>query len=945
MRKAFRILGWVAVIAIGLLLLAIVGLWLFFPVEKAKEMAVEKGSAQLGRTIEVEDADISFWGGLGVKLGNVTVGNPAAMPEGQLLKAENVDVKLRILPLLTGNYKIDRLVINRPEITMLKRSDGVNNYTFETLEKKAPPELAEKAPPEAKAAAVAVTFDKLVINHGSLSYVDDSSDVSFSLSDLNLSTSLTSPRKNLYRTSGEITIASAVLPKNVPLPPLALKLEYSADYDLDGKLVTFDKTDLLLNKLKFALKGSISDPTGELKSKVTVKSEKISVADFLSLIPPEKLEATKDISVTGDFALDLDVEYDPASVDTLTYYGTAVVTAMNVSHKEVPGEFRFKRALIDFKNDNLRFNIEEGYFDGKPVKGHLVVDNFSDPTVNGELAGTLNLAYMQPFLPVEGAHQVAGESEFDIKLSGKTNDFTAMNFSGSVKVAGGKYSSSLLFEPVESFDLDVYFDNRLTHVKKLTGRMKSGNLSFEGRLNDLVPYFLADSVARRAIQPTVDGTISGKVDLAIANAFLPPKGKPELKGEMETRLKLAGILTEYDKLQPSGTLTIRKASYTDSLLPEPVTLFEADMAIAPDTITIKNMTARFVSSDASFSGKLANPFPYLLPMEGIDRTQVKKPIFLFKLSSHRFDTDKMFPEAVPGSGENRATISLDSVSTFILPDIDGQGTFEADTVVYSRVEFTSLQGKIRIHDRKLECYDATGKVYSGDVSGRTTIDLNDFSQPRYTGDFKATNVEANDFVSRFTRFGGLLFGKINLEGDYSAAGWEPQEFIQSLNMNSAYTQLEGKLVTTGVAYSLLKQLADEAGQTLDKEQALKDLKTNIVVQDGRVGLDGLKTRLGKLGDVELGGFYGLLSNQIDFKGTILLSEEWTQKLFSQKGVVSGLAGLLTDKSVNRVKLPIVIGGTPDKPELKVDYEGVTKSIGEDLKKDAGDLLKGLIKKK
>ncbi|UCG60578.1 MAG: AsmA family protein [Candidatus Zixiibacteriota bacterium] len=945
MRRAVKVIGWVAGIIIGVLILAIIGLWLFFPVEKAKDMAVEKGSAQLGRTITVESADISFWGGLGVKLGNVTVGNPPEMAEGQLLTAENVDVKLRILPLLTGNYKIDRLVINHPEISMVKRRDGVNNFTFKTLEKKAPPELAEKAAPEAKAAAVAVTFDKLVINHGSLTYVDDSSGVSFGLNDLDLSTSLTSPRKNLYRSSGEISIASAVLPADLPLPPLSLKLNYHADYDFDAKLITFDETELELSKLKFDLKGDVSDPTGQLKSKMTVKSAKISVGDFLSLLPPEKLEATRDITITGDFALDLDLEYDPNNIDTLTYYGTAVVTGMNLTHREVSGEFKFKRALIDFKNNNLRFNIEEGYFDSKPVKGHLVVDNFSDPTVNGELAGTLNLAYLQPFLPAEGGHQVAGESQFDLKLSGKTNDFAAMNFSGSVKVAGGKYSSALLFEPVESFDLDVYFDNRLTHVKKLTGRMKSGNLAFEGRLNDLVPYFLADSVTRPVIHPTIDGEISGKVDLAIANGFLPPKGDPELNGQLETRIKLTGVLTQYDKLKPGGTLSIRQASYTDSLLPEPVTHFEADMVISPDTITISNMTARFVSSDATFSGKLANPFPYLLPVEGVDRTEVKKPIFLFKLSSHRFDTDKMFPEAVPGSGENRATMSLDSVSTFILPDIDGLGTFEADTIIYSGVELTSIQGKIKIHDRKIECYDAIGKVYTGDVAGNTTIDLNDFAQPRYSGEFKASNVEANDFISRFTRFGGMVFGKVNLEGDYAARGWEPTDFIKSLNMNSAYTQLEGKLVTSGVVYSLLNELAEQAGQSFNNEQALKDLKTNILVKDGRVGLDKLKTKLGKVGDVELGGFYGLLSNEIDFSGTILLSEEWTQKLFSQKGLLSGLAGLLTDKSVNRVKLPIAFGGTPNKPEFKIDYDALTESLGDDLKKDAGDLLKNLFKKK
>jgi len=946
MRRIIRIIGWIAAVVVVLIVLAVAGLWLFFPVEKAKNLAVERFSAQLDRTVTIDDAQISFWGGLGIELGNVAVGNPPGFDEGNFLTAENVDVKLQILPLLRGEYRVDRLVINRPEITLVKREDGTNNYTFEKAEKEAekkvPPEVIQKAPPEAKAAAMAVSFDRLEIKDGRLSYRDDSSQVSFGLNGLDLSTRLTTPRAGYYQTSGNVSVDSVAIVTDYPLPPLKVALEYTGDYDIASKRITFEETSLRLNNIKMVLKGELADPLGQMKGKVNVKSEKVTVADLFKLLNEKQLESVKDIRIAGDFGLDVDVEYDVQTEDTLVYYGTATVTSMKLSHKDVPGEFELKRALVDFKNDNLRFNVEDAYFDGKPVKGHMVVDNFDDPVVNGELAGVLNLAYVQPFLPAEDEHVLSGVTEFDVKLSGKTRDFSAMSFSGSLQVTGGSYRSLLMFEPIESFDLDVYFDNRLTNVKKLSARLPSGNLQFNGRLNDLVPYFMADSLTRKNVNPTIDGSLSGSVNLAVANTFLPPKGAPELNGELSLNLALAGSLVQYEKLRPSGRLTIRDGSYMDSLLPEPITHFEADMNITPDTIDIKSMTARFVSSDASFSGKLADPFPYLLPMEGVDRSQAKKPMFLFKLSSHRFDTDKLFPEAVPGSGENRASVSLDSVSTIILPDIDGQGTFEADTVIYSQVELTSLRGKIKIHDRIIECYDATGKVYTGDIAGSTTIDLNDFNRPVYTGDFQATNVEADDFVSRFTKFGGYLFGKVNMEGNYQAEGWEPDEFLNSLTMNSASSMKQGKVMTSGVVFSAISGLASKAGESFDKEQPLRDLITNVVVQDGKVSVDALKTTLGKVGDVELDGFYSF-AGEISYSGTILLSKEWSQKLMSQQGLLGSLAGLLTDKSVERVKLPIIFGGTLDKPTFDVDYAALTKNVGDNLKDEAGNLLKKLKK--
>jgi hypothetical protein len=199
-------------------------------------------------------------------------------------------------------------------------------------------------------------------------------------------------------------------------------------------------------------------------------------------------------------------------------------------------------------------------------------------------------------------------------------------------------------------------------------------------------------------------------------------------------------------------------------------------------------------------------------------------------------------------------------------------------------------------------------------------------------------------VSRFSKFGGHLFGKVNLNGSYQASGWEPDEFMNSLTMNAKADVHEGKMVTSGLLYSAISGLAKNAGQSFEREQPLKGLNTDVVVKDGKVGLDKLKTRIGNMGDLELGGFYSF-SGDVEYKGSILLSRDWTAKLLSQKGLLSGLAGLFTDKSVERIKLPIAIGGTVDKPAVNIDYSALTKDVGDKLTKDADDFLKGLFKKK
>jgi hypothetical protein len=384
--------------------------------------------------------------------------------------------------------------------------------------------------------------------------------------------------------------------------------------------------------------------------------------------------------------------------------------------------------------------------------------------------------------------------------------------------------------------------------------------------------------------------------------------------------------------------------YSDSLLPEPIRRFDAELRLSPDTIAVNRMNVKFVSSDASFFGTLSKPFPYLLPLRNLDRSKMAKPFFQFKLASTRFDCDKLFPEVTPGAGEAIARKPLDSLPSIIVPDVDGQGTFEFDTLIYDKIEFTQIKGKAKIYNRKIDAYEVNGKAYTGTVSGKTTVDLSDFENPKYVGAFQAMQIEADDFITRFTPFGGHLFGKMNFSGQYNAAGWEPDQFLNSLTLDGDGIMAEGKLVTSGALYSSINGLAEKVGQTFDKEQALKTLKSKVAIKDGKIWLQGLQTILGNVGDVDLAGFYGF-DGRIGYTGTLLLSKEMTAGLLAKGGLLAGLAGALSDRSTQRIKVPITVSGTSAAPKVEVDFSNAGKGLQQNLNQKTDDLLKGILKKK
>ena len=718
MKNIKKVFKWFLLVSLAVIILSIVSLWLFFPVEKAKQYAIDKGEALLERTISIETASVSFWGGIGIQLENVTINNPEGFNDELLLQAKNFDVKLEILPLLSGNFSVDRLIIREPQISLHKNEDGTNNFTFPKLEEKTPPEIVDGVSSETKTAVAIVTFDKIEIKEGDLSYIDDSTKTKVLLNKFSLQSSLSHPFENQYLSEGKISIASLSLANDLHLPDVKIQLEYEVQYDQRESSILISNTELAINNIQTKIDGTIENLFSTREAKLTIKSENAQINELLSFVPKEKMEVLSQYQLDGK--LDFDIGIDNRS-DGFTYFGTVLLRDLNVAHSEIPGKLICDEVLVDVKENNLRFSIKKGEFDGKPIKGHLTIDNFEDPLINGAFAGSLNLKYLEPFLPAEKNHTFAGDADFNIKTSGKIADLANLKFNGEVQSEQVSYNSSFMVEPIDSMSLQIYFDNDIVSIKKLAAKTKSGNFTLDGRITSLIQYLMSDSSNVKSINPTIDASLSGNLKLSMLQELLPPKGNPELTGDLMVNVRLSGALNDYSLFKPFGEVTISNGSYNDDLLPEKIKKFDAQLSILPDTIFVQNLQTQFETSDANFKGKLIDPFPFLFPIKDLDRSKYKKPEFVFTFSSTRFDIDKLFPEAVPGVGEEKPTVSLDSVSTVILPDIDGRGTFTIDTLIYSKVELTSMKGNVKIQDKKIECYEVSGNVYSGKVMGIRTM--------------------------------------------------------------------------------------------------------------------------------------------------------------------------------------------------------------------------------
>ena len=382
-------------------------------------------------------------------------------------------------------------------------------------------------------------------------------------------------------------------------------------------------------------------------------------------------------------------------------------------------------------------------------------------------------------------------------------------------------------------------------------------------------------------------------------------------------------------------------SYADKNLPDTLEKLNGTVVFDPDSVVVEKATAKFGGGDVTLTGKMVDHLPYFLPAEKENRENLKKPTFTFAAHSSRVDVDRLFPLASPGaSGPGGRAAVPDTLAP--IPNILGQGTIRADTLIYSRVPFTEVVGKVRLRNRVLECYDVSGRVYGGGVTGKVTVDLNNLNDPGYGGDFKAVDIEANSFLTRFIRPEPGCYRENGDDREFqrprARSGQDQEHPDHGFDRRGDQRQAGARPVRQLV----LGYSGGGVGQSLDKEQALKDLTTLIKVEDGRVGLESFQSKLGNFGDLTLGGSYGF-DGGLDYQGALLLTKEQTARLYATGGLTGSVARLFGDKA-ERLRLPLTVEGTMTRPQMQLDFSELTNNLKSQLQRDSDDSKDKLDKK-
>ncbi len=134
----------------------------------------ERASAALGRPISFDEIGVSFRGGLGARVGNVSIGDDPAFSKDKFLEVGRADVVVKIWPALFGRYEVDRVVLAAPKVNVIRTKDGFN---FDSIGQSVDRPVPGTAAPDTGASSgdagtLPLLVSVLRISDGRLSFTD-----------------------------------------------------------------------------------------------------------------------------------------------------------------------------------------------------------------------------------------------------------------------------------------------------------------------------------------------------------------------------------------------------------------------------------------------------------------------------------------------------------------------------------------------------------------------------------------------------------------------------------------------------------------------------------------------------------------------------------------------------------------------------------------------------
>jgi AsmA protein len=587
MKKFLVVIAAVVVLAVG----AILVLPMLVPTERIRDEIIAQVKANTGRDLSIRGRlMVSVFPSLSLQVTDVGLSNPPGFAAGDMVRLGALDLKLKLVPILSGRVEVDSFVLVDPVIKLEIDQQGRNNWTFAAA---TPPTQPVKTEPTATGASplAGLQLGDVHVTNGSLLWHDARSNSQEQVSAINLAVHLPSidtpltakgdlkwqgktidlgldlakPRALLDGSVSDLNLTVSADPMKVAFKGSIDngKGAVSGDVDLGvgsvrnlvqwmttqplpapsggfgplsvkGRLaagnasVSFTKAAIALDTIKAA--GDVSVDTSAARPAVRGRLD-VETLDLTPYLPPEDKSATAKSSAGGrkDWS---DEAIDATGLKALDLDFVLSVQAVKARTVQI-GRSAVKMVI---NNGHLTADLTDLALYQGTGKGRLAVDG-SAPGIGLDAAFTLTSLNAEPFLvDVAGFDRLSGTASTTLQLAGKGRSERQL-----VSDLGGKGQVSFVNGAIKGINLAAMVRNVTSAFSDTGGAQKTDFAELSGSWTMAKGVLTNKDLALKSPLLRVEG--NGTVDLPKRSLQyrIQPKAVASLEGQ-GGKADLAGVM-------------------------------------------------------------------------------------------------------------------------------------------------------------------------------------------------------------------------------------------------------------------------------------------------------------------------------------------------------------------------------------------------------------------
>jgi len=320
MKTLLKIFGVILLLCIAL----IVAAPFLIPTDTIFNKVSEEVQKTTGRTLTINgDKTLSVFPALKLELNDVHFANMQTGSRADMASMQQLAVHIPWFSLFGGEFKLDKFVINEPDILLETDKNGKANWQLFDAVAEQPTEQAEPGEAIKLPASFDIELGEVAIYGGTFTYLDGQTGAKQQISDLELVILLPSLRKTL-EVKGGITYMQERFELDVKLDTPAKAIEgqaFNVSQNLDSRLV-----ELTFN-------GSIAKQGQDIKGQLALNGESVkNIAKWQGVDLNAKDNAFNAFSVNGKMHLlgeKFNLEELTATLDELQIKGKSEISLGN----------------------------------------------------------------------------------------------------------------------------------------------------------------------------------------------------------------------------------------------------------------------------------------------------------------------------------------------------------------------------------------------------------------------------------------------------------------------------------------------------------------------------------------------------------------------------------------------------------------------------------------